>query len=61
MMSSVMLAMNINKVQHENKKKIQVEKQLEKIEKEIAKSVKKMEIMHSDSWWDDNKVWLSMY
>jgi flagellar biosynthesis regulator FlaF len=65
MMTSVMLAVNINKVQHEKinnekKEKVQVEKQIEKIEKGIAKSVKKMEAMES-IWWDDNKVWLSMY
>lgn len=63
MLSSVIMAINVTKYQKQinEVEKIKVEKQLEKIEKEIAKSVKKMEVMHSDSWWDNNKVWFSMY
>lgn len=65
-----MLAMNITK-QHEKINKVGKQKEasvkvisLEKNEKEISKSVKKVEVIHSDSWvdswWDDNMVWLSM-
>ncbi len=59
MMSCAMLAMLAMNIA--NQKKIKVKKQIEKIEKDIAISVKKMEVMHSDDWFDDNKVWLSMY
>lgn len=55
-MSSVIMAINVTKYQKQNN-----EKQLEKIEKNIAKSVNKMKVMYSDDWFDDNKVWLSMY
>jgi hypothetical protein len=62
MMPSVIMAINVTSQKQKKAQieKVQVEKQLNKIEQEIKKTDIKMKAMES-IWWDDNKVWLSMY
>lgn len=63
MMSCVIMAINVTsqkkKLENVQLEKVQVEKQLNKIEQEIKKTDIKIKAM--ESIWYDNKIWLSMY